>query len=260
MHASTRRPTCWAPQDAGVFFTVTLPGARYGLISAAARGRSRCVMTDFGIAKVIGGNYNVLATDVYKQVIGQQDFSDGGRGRHGTAGAGGARLPGRPAGPEEAGGAAHRARSAAAGARGREFARDRLLSALFCVLVSAAILAILGMAIWGSPMQSIWPYNLSLALDNYDFAKFDANGWDSYWNSVRHGAGGGGLRHGADVYGRLAEREDARLRVDARRRAVPRLPADGGARPRAGPGLHLLLQRAQQPAQLPVRHHGDPGA
>ena len=35
------------------------------------------VMTDFGIAKVIGGNFNVLATDVYKKVIGQQDFSMG---------------------------------------------------------------------------------------------------------------------------------------------------------------------------------------
>ncbi len=35
------------------------------------------VITDFGIAKVIGGNFNVLATDVYKQVIGQQNFSMG---------------------------------------------------------------------------------------------------------------------------------------------------------------------------------------
>jgi hypothetical protein len=32
--------------------------------------------------------------------------------------------------------------------------------------------------------------------------------------------------------------------------------ADGGARPGAGPGLHLLLQRAQQPAQRPVPHDG----
>ncbi len=35
------------------------------------------VITDFGVAKVIGGNFNVLATDVYKQVIGQQNFSMG---------------------------------------------------------------------------------------------------------------------------------------------------------------------------------------
>ena len=59
-----------------VFFTVTLPGAKYGLISAALVVFT-LVITDFGIAKVIGGNFNVLATDVYKQVIGQQNFSMG---------------------------------------------------------------------------------------------------------------------------------------------------------------------------------------
>jgi iron(III) transport system permease protein len=35
------------------------------------------VITDFGIPKVIGGNFNVLATDVFKLVIGQQDFQRG---------------------------------------------------------------------------------------------------------------------------------------------------------------------------------------
>ena len=34
-------------------------------------------MTDFGIPKVIGGDFNVLATDVFKLVIGQQDFQKG---------------------------------------------------------------------------------------------------------------------------------------------------------------------------------------
>ena len=35
------------------------------------------VITDFGIPKVIGGSFNVLATDVFKLVIGQQDFQRG---------------------------------------------------------------------------------------------------------------------------------------------------------------------------------------
>ena len=35
------------------------------------------VITDFGVPKVIGGHYNVLATDIYKQVIGQQNFEMG---------------------------------------------------------------------------------------------------------------------------------------------------------------------------------------
>ena len=59
-----------------VFLTVTLPGVRYGLISAMFVVFT-LVVTDFGIAKVIGGQFNVLATDAYKQVIGQQNFEMG---------------------------------------------------------------------------------------------------------------------------------------------------------------------------------------
>jgi len=50
------------------FFTVTLPSAKYGVISAAFVVFT-LVITDFGIPKVIGGQFNVLAVDVYKQVI-----------------------------------------------------------------------------------------------------------------------------------------------------------------------------------------------
>ena len=58
------------------FFTITLPGAKYGLVSAAMVVFSYTV-SDFGIPKVIGGNFNVLAVDIYKQVIGQQNFNKG---------------------------------------------------------------------------------------------------------------------------------------------------------------------------------------
>ena len=34
-------------------------------------------VSDFGIPKVIGGNFNVLALDIFKQVIGQQNFNKG---------------------------------------------------------------------------------------------------------------------------------------------------------------------------------------
>ena len=49
---------------------------RYGLISAAFVVFT-LAFTDFGAPKVIGGGYDVLATDVYKQVIGQQNFQMG---------------------------------------------------------------------------------------------------------------------------------------------------------------------------------------
>lgn len=163
-----------------VFFTVTLPGAKYGLISAALVVFT-LVITDFGIAKVIGGNFNVLATDVYKQVIGQQNFSMGAVvGMVLLAPAALAFLVDR---------LVQRKQVALLTARAvplvpkPKLGRD-VFFALFCTLVSAGILAILGMAIWGSLIK-YWPYNLSLTLANYDFATFDANGWESYWNSVQ---------------------------------------------------------------------------
>src|SRR5256714_13038896 len=59
-----------------IFRTVTLPGAKLGLINAAFVVFT-LVVTDFGIAKVIGGQVNVLATDAYKQVVGEQNFEMG---------------------------------------------------------------------------------------------------------------------------------------------------------------------------------------
>ena len=61
---------------ARIFRTVTLSGAKFGLISAGVVVFT-LVVTDFGIPKVIGGSFNVLATDVYKQVVGRHNFNMG---------------------------------------------------------------------------------------------------------------------------------------------------------------------------------------
>jgi iron(III) transport system permease protein len=53
-----------------------MPGAKYGLVSAAMVVFSYTV-SDFGIPKVIGGRFDVLAVDIFKQVIGQQNFNKG---------------------------------------------------------------------------------------------------------------------------------------------------------------------------------------
>jgi len=58
------------------FWTVTVPSAKYGLLSASFLV-SNLVITDFGNPKVIGGDYNVLATEIYNQVSGQQNLSMG---------------------------------------------------------------------------------------------------------------------------------------------------------------------------------------
>ena len=59
-----------------IFRTVTLPASRYGLI-VAGMVVFVLVITDFGVPKVVGGQTGVLATDIYKQVVGQQNFQMG---------------------------------------------------------------------------------------------------------------------------------------------------------------------------------------
>jgi len=167
-----------------VFFTVTLPGAKYGLISAALVVFT-LVITDFGIAKVIGGNFNVLATDVYKQVIGQQNFSMGAVvGMMLLAPAALAFVVDRVVQRKQV--ALLTARAVPLIPRPK-LGRDLFFTA-FCSIVSVGILAILGMAVWGSLIK-YWPYNLSLTFGNYAFANFDAGGWGSYFNSLQMAAG-----------------------------------------------------------------------
>lgn len=163
-----------------IFATVTLPGTRYGLVSAAVVVFT-LVVTDFGIPKVIGGQFQVLATDVYKQVVGLQNFNMG-------AVVGMVLLL-----PAIAAFALQRwaERQRAATLTGRAVpyvprprrARDLPLL-LLCTVVALVLLGIVGVAAWGSLIR-FWPWNLSLTLDNYEFSRFDAAGWDSFWTSAR---------------------------------------------------------------------------
>lgn len=59
-----------------MFFTITLPSVKYTIISAFFSSFTM-VFSDFGIPKVLGGNYSLLATDIYKQVIGQSNITMG---------------------------------------------------------------------------------------------------------------------------------------------------------------------------------------
>lgn len=58
------------------FFKVTLPSIRYGFINAFIACFTMS-FTDFGAPEVVGGNYNMLATDIYREVVGQQKMSMG---------------------------------------------------------------------------------------------------------------------------------------------------------------------------------------
>ncbi len=161
------------------FYSVTLPGAKYGLVSAVFVVFT-LVITDFGIPKVIGGQFAVLATDAYKQVVGQQNFAMG-------AVVGFILLvPAVLAFVTDR--LIQRRQVAMLSARAvplvpRRNAPVDSSAFLFCSVIGLLLAGVLGVAVWAS-FVTYWPYNLSLSLKNYDFAEFDSAGWQPYWNSL----------------------------------------------------------------------------
>ena len=162
-----------------MFFTVTLPGAKYGVISAGFVIFT-LVITDFGIAKVIGGRFNVLATDIFKQVIGQQNFEMGAVVGFVLL------IPAVVAFMADR--ILQRRQVALLSARAVPLVpkpaarRDWGLFA-FCMVIGGLIFGLLAMSVWAS-LVTRWPYNLALTLNNYAFGQFDSDGWSAYLNSL----------------------------------------------------------------------------
>jgi iron(III) transport system permease protein len=163
-----------------VFLTITLPGAKYGLISATLVVFTMAV-SEFGVPKVIGGNTNVLAIDIYKQVVGQQNFS---------IGAVVAVLLLVPAlvafvidrviqGKQKA---LLTSRSVPY-APSPQSLRDGLMLA-YVLMFSAAMLLVMGMAVFGSFVQ-FWPYDLSFTLRHYVYGLKEAGIDNAYANSLQ---------------------------------------------------------------------------
>ncbi len=217
------------------FATVTLPGTRYAVFSACCLVFTLTV-TDFGVPKVVGGDYNVLAMEAYKAVVGQQNFSKGAaiglllllvpamltflldrhlRARHGAG------LSGR----------------ALVYAPGTHRLRDACFLAI-AALIGLALLTIVGVAVWASFVK-MWPYNLSLSLRSYDFDNMDGGGWLAWRNSIQLAAWTA-LAGTALVYG------GAWMMEKLPTRGVPAAALRGTARmlaltPMAVPGLVLGL-------------------
>ncbi|MDN3577141.1 putative 2-aminoethylphosphonate ABC transporter permease subunit [Chitinimonas viridis] len=162
------------------FMTVTLPNARYGLLSAGMVVFT-LVVTDFGVPKVIGGQTNVLALEAYKQVIGQQNFGKGAviglllllpavlsfSVERWLARSHGAAMSGRSVSYQP----------------GRNHVRDVLLG-VCCSGICLFLLAMLGVAIAAAFMK-LWPYDLSFTLDHFDFDQVDGGGWLAFYNSLK---------------------------------------------------------------------------
>jgi iron(III) transport system permease protein len=162
------------------FFTITVPGAKYGLISAAMVVFTYA-LSDFGIPKVIGGNFNVLATDIFKLVIGQQNFSQG------AVVAIILMLPVAVTYVVDA--FVQKRQSALLSARSVPYSSrpspgfDWAMTA-FCWVMGLLFLAVLGMAIFASFVK-LWPYNFAMSLNHYRMGIVDAGILDAYANSVK---------------------------------------------------------------------------
>ncbi len=163
-----------------IFWTVTLPATRYGLMSAVFIVFT-IVITDFGNPMVIGGNYGVLATEIYNQVSGQANFNLGAV--IGII----LLLPAGIAVIVERWVSRHQSTAITDGSVPLVIKPNRLFDSLmlaFVVLLCSSVLVIIGTVVFASFVK-LWPYNMSLTLANYDV---DVQGgyapvWTSIWMS-----------------------------------------------------------------------------
>ncbi|MEO9826379.1 MAG: putative 2-aminoethylphosphonate ABC transporter permease subunit [Paracoccaceae bacterium] len=173
--ATSLRSTPWR-----TFWTVTIPGARYGLISAAFVVFN-LVITDFGLPKVIGGQFNVLAVDIYKQVIGQQNFEMGAVVSVVLI------VPAILAFAIDRLVQSKQVASLSARSVPYQPTPNKKMDNIFLVysvLVAIFIVGILAICQYAALIK-FWPYDLSFSLKNYDFNRMDGGGWGSYVNSIQ---------------------------------------------------------------------------
>ena len=161
------------------FRSITWPGTKQAVFAAFCLVFTLTI-TDFGVPVVVGGDYQVLALEAYKAVVGQQQFGRGAligmvlllpallsfgvdawlRRQQGDSMSGRAQVfkpvPGK--------------------------GRDRCYLAIV-MLICAALLLVFGMAVYAS-LVKFWPYNLSLSLHHYQFNDTAGGGWLAYRNSL----------------------------------------------------------------------------
>ena len=148
-----------------IFIDVTLPSIKFGLISSIFLVFT-VTITDFGNAMVIGGDYSVLATEIYNQVSGQMNFNLGSviaiillipvfiafaieriadRKQHALV-----TDNANPLVPK------------------KNFMLDSSMF-LFSSIICSLILLVIGIVVYASFIK-LWPYNMSFTLNNYNFS------------------------------------------------------------------------------------------
>ncbi|BDC43268.1 putative 2-aminoethylphosphonate ABC transporter permease subunit [Paraburkholderia terrae] len=165
------------------FLTITLPGAKYGLISATMVSFTICI-NDFGVPVVIGGPYTVLSTDIYKLIIGLQDFNRS------------AVVSLLLLCPALVAFAVdyfiRRKQQSQLGARSTPFqpkpSRGFDMTMLaYCGIVCLLMIAVVGISVFASFVK-FWPYQMSLGLQHYKMGLIAAGIFDAYKNSLQMAA------------------------------------------------------------------------
>lgn len=161
-------------------FTITLPSVKYGLINAVFVAFTYS-FTDYGAPSVVGGSYNVLATDVYKQVVGQQNFNMGAVvGIIMLLPAVLSFVVDRITNAKQ-----HAAISAkAVPYQIKPHRKSDIAATVFCSIVALAMLLFFAVALFASLIK-FWPYNLTFTLANYDLTSAGiGNGVMAFQNSI----------------------------------------------------------------------------
>ncbi|MFJ8266757.1 putative 2-aminoethylphosphonate ABC transporter permease subunit [Peribacillus asahii] len=161
------------------FMTITLSSVKYGLISAIFVVFSLS-FTDYGAPKVVGGQYNVLATDVYKQVIGQQKMEMGA-----TVGII-LILPALVAFLVDQMTQRKQESYISSKSMPYQISKNRkrdMLSLMFCFLVSACIMAIFAAVALAASVK-VWPYDMSLTWKHFELKSYTGDGLTAYKNSL----------------------------------------------------------------------------
>jgi iron(III) transport system permease protein len=163
--------------------TITLPSVKYALLSAVVICFTLS-FTDFGAPKVVGGQFNVLATDIFKQVVGQQNMSMGAVvGIVLTIPAIIAFVVDR---------IVTRKQQAYVTSKSVPYSvkPNRLRNVwayAYAIILSALILLLMGAVILASVVKK-WPYDMSFTWSNFDFSNAAAGGFDPFWNSIEMAA------------------------------------------------------------------------
>lgn len=160
--------------------TITIPNVKYGLINAIFVAFTYS-FTDFGAPSVVGGNYNVLATDVYKQVVGQQNFNMGA--------VVGIILLFPAVLSFAVDWVTNKKQSAAISAKSvpyriKPHRLSDALATVFCIVIALMMLIFFAVALFASLIR-LWPYNLTFTLDNYNLSEAGSgSGLTAFRNSI----------------------------------------------------------------------------